>query len=216
MACVKNLRTDFLTGADTGGTWQYLGYHASNPAGTPGAGGTDPGTLTGDNPQLDFTAYVPGFYFFRYSGGEVPCDGSVDIVIPVAPAPCIGAPDDIAFCEANCDADPNPVGGSNAVEYFVVEQDCNFSVDWHDFDLEQAPDSPDEFPAGFLNNWINGDENWCNLAIGVYKVKATVSLKAISGFTFDCDDCDSVDHTLTITVREEFNAGTPTNIAVCN
>ena len=53
-----------MTDANQGGTWTYLGYNAS--PGTPGAGGSMVPTLLGDNPQLIFIDFIPGYYYFQY------------------------------------------------------------------------------------------------------------------------------------------------------
>ncbi len=213
MACPKNLRTEFLDDADPGGEWAYDGYHASNPAGTPGAGGTNPGALTGDDPELDFSSWIPGFYFFTYGGGEGACADDVQFPIPVAPAPCVTHPENIEVCEGGYGGQQT---GNSLFARFIEESEC-YNSTWHEYDYV-IPEDSDAFPEGWLDDFedenIGGDIN--ELAPGVYKITGRMTMKAIAGFAFDCEDCEGAEYTWTITVNAAFAAGTPTNIAVCN
>lgn len=64
MACLPfNLRTDGLTGADTGGTWSLVA-------------GSYSGVLSGDNPAVNISAIPSGTSAtFRYFGND--CDGNL-------------------------------------------------------------------------------------------------------------------------------------------
>lgn len=75
--CLITLRDDLLNDADTGGVWSYLGYHPTDPNGTPASGGTSIGVLIGDNPSIDTTDFLQGFYFFRYTTSHAVCGNDV-------------------------------------------------------------------------------------------------------------------------------------------
>lgn len=111
MACLKSLRTDFLTGADTGGVWTYtgpqsiqivvtgLGTVQLNPSNV-----IDPGN---DDPELDFDtlaglacgeSYPALFTYTVTSGG---CTGTAVVGLTVACVPDAGADAELDLCETD-------------------------------------------------------------------------------------------------------------------
>lgn len=106
-ACNENDSTtrslrDHLTGETAGGSWTYIGYSVNDT--TYGSGGTNPGTLTGDNPTVDFNGSVLGFYKFRYCVTDpdlIDCSDCEDLIIQVVACPCTtsaGTPQDATTC----------------------------------------------------------------------------------------------------------------------
>ncbi len=75
MSCIKNIRTDLAPSFPQGGTWTYVGYHATNPSGPfNGAPASPlvpvtPSVLTGwgDNFVIDTDDKTAGFYRFTYN-----------------------------------------------------------------------------------------------------------------------------------------------------
>lgn len=84
---------DQMDGADPGGTWEYLGY-TTDPEDTPSIGVDDPNPLSGDNPEVDFEGFVPGFHHFEYCGGS--CEGCEILIIQIIPGLfCSSTPADV-------------------------------------------------------------------------------------------------------------------------
>lgn len=95
MACLKYLRTDYKSDADTGGTWTFVGYNnvsetapftsgatinsiSYNPGDDFTSEGEDP-----DNPELTTDTLVAGFYKFEYTVGSVGCNDISDLILEV-------------------------------------------------------------------------------------------------------------------------------------
>jgi hypothetical protein len=231
MSCPKNLRTDLLTGANVGGTWSYLGYNACDPEGTPGAGGTAPGTLTGDNPEIDTDGWIVGYYFFEYEGGEGECADSVITVLQVLPRPCYPMPENVGFCVGQYAGDVNCLG----FDHFAAnESECNFNFPasygscdpnrnlefYFDLSITEDVGSPDQLPPSWLAGFTCGVEeaDLNDLPVGEYHIRIEVARKTSShvGFTFDCTDCLDYSEVWVINVYESFDAGEAVKLAVCN
>lgn len=206
MACLINLRTDGLSGADSGGTWTWNGHHASSDTGPFSTGtGTDPGTLTGDNPQIDFDGFIPGFYSFTYGGGEGDCGDEVDVIIAVVPSVNAGCDETLTYCTGT---------GGTAVDLLALKNtecaesitDDNLTIEW-----DNSSDDPGaEFNAGA------GTLNIDNLSAGTYVFNFIKTVEPPAGYTLeDCPNCATDEATLTIVVQASFDAGTAQNIAVC-
>src|SRR5690606_29931418 len=97
MPCRNIALLDNMLGADSGGTWTYLGYNVVS-GGSPGAGGSTVGTLTGDNPEVDFEDFTPGTYFFRYTTGTGDCISNVTLKIRVKQRGTAGEPTPGTYC----------------------------------------------------------------------------------------------------------------------
>lgn len=203
MACPINLRTDGLVGASTGGTWTFNGYHVSSPSGPFGGGGTSPGTLTGDNPAVDFSGFTPGYYSFNYAGGSGECAAEVDLVVVV-----------LASVDAGCDA-TYPIcegqGGANVSLLTIKNAECSESITDDGLVITVQSGDPDTaFDSGA------GTIDLEDLPIGTYVFLFTKSVEVPGGYTLaDCEDCDPDTATLTITVAAAFNPGDPNSIGLC-
>ena len=97
MSCPIDLQ-DALNTPDAGGTWTFDGFNANSANGAPGSGGTNPGTLNGDNPSVDFGGFVPGYYFFTYSIGVGSCQDSQQTYIHVVAVPSAGTDNTSTYC----------------------------------------------------------------------------------------------------------------------
>jgi hypothetical protein len=202
MACAIFLRTDLLTGADTGGEWTYDGYSIDNT--TFGAGGTAPGALVGDNPELDVTGWTPGFYKFTYAGGTGECADEVSTILAVIASPDAGCtPDDITYCEGE--------GGSGVNLLTLKNDECEEEITNDDLTIEWDGVSDDPgaaFSAGSLD--IE------DLPVGTYTFTFTKTATVPGGFTLsECENCEASEATLTIIITENFTAGTANSVAVC-
>jgi hypothetical protein len=231
MACLKNLRTDLLNGANAGGTWSYLGFHPCDPEGTPGAGGTNPGTLSGDNPEIDPNDWIVGYYFFKYEGGQGDCADEVITVLQVLPKPCYPVPEDVSFCVGQYSGDINCIGlenmgangGGCTFNYPANFGSCNPGREqdfYFNLSVTQDAGSPNNLPANWIANFDCGvtDQDLNDLPVGEYWINIEVSLKAsaYTGFTLSCADCDPFEAVWKITVLNTFDAGEAVKLAVCN
>lgn len=111
MACLKSLRTDFLTGADTGGVWTYTGPSAIQVQIT-GISGTvqlQPGDTVGstDNPELDFDTLAglacdntyPNLFTYTVTSGG--CTDTATVGLTIACPPDAGTDIEIDLCESD-------------------------------------------------------------------------------------------------------------------
>lgn len=197
MSCNINLRTNTLVGADTGGTWTYLGYNATNPLGNPGTGGTTPPTLVGDNPLLNTETWVAGYYFFRYTIGST-CVAHTDTILNVAAKPIIGSLNNQQFCTLDSqviDLD-NYVSGLVGVRTWSVNSG-SASVPSGSFDANNGT-----LDLSLVNN------------AGNYIFNLVVVSDTPSGFSdFGCIRCIST-NTLTITINAPCQSGQDTTKSV--
>ncbi len=98
MACrVVALRSRTAPFAPPGGTWEFLGF-SDSPSGIPGSGGTDPGTLTGDNPSIDVAGWDPGYYHFQYTPQGGDCVEPVTSIVWVQEQGSAGEPEGGSYC----------------------------------------------------------------------------------------------------------------------
>ena len=205
MSCSLNLRTQGLTGADTGGTWEYNGYNSNNASGPFGAGGTSPGTLTGDNASIDFSGYTPGFYSFTYSGGQGDCADHVELVIAVTPSVNAGCDAEIQICQGE---------GTTQSLLTLKNEECNEDI--NDVNLTITLDDQGDDPGSAYNAGA-GTINLAALDPGIYIFEFKKEVTVPDGYDLsNCPNCDPSFATLTIEVLLSFDAGTANNIAVCN
>jgi hypothetical protein len=204
--CTINLRTDLATGASTGGTWSYLGY-STTVGGTPGAGGTTPPALVGDNPAVDFSGYTPGFYHLRYAGGSGDCASQADYIVPVVDSGDAGTDATIDLCE------------DDAAINISAQLGGTYPSGINPPDIAISGDTAN---AGYSDNSTAGDVTDDTFdpslsGVGTFTFTITVTPEAPAGYTLAaCTNCDPSTATLTINVLANFNSGTPNNVAVCN
>jgi len=91
MACTINLLTQMLPGAGSGGTWTQDGYNVLG-AGNPYIGGGTDFDLFGDDPLLDPSGAVPGYYFFSYDDS---CNPPQQVILYISDT--VDAGDDYEF-----------------------------------------------------------------------------------------------------------------------
>ena len=103
MACTINLLTQMLPGAGSGGTWTQDGYNVLG-AGNPYIGGGTDFDLFGDDPLLDPSGAVPGYYFFSYDDG---CNPPQQVILYVSDSVDAGDDVEIEFCDSNLGYDLN-------------------------------------------------------------------------------------------------------------
>lgn len=207
MACTFNLRTDGLDGAETGGSWTWNG-HSETTSGFSTSSGTDPRPIAGDNPLVDFSGFVPGFYSFTYSGGRGSCADSVDLIIYVAERANAGCDVVVTVCEGS-------VAGPIDMVIFKSER-CDDDLYEYDYpEIEVVLDGFDD-PG---DSWPYEDEvlNIETLPIGSYRFKFTKSVTPPHGFPLSsCVNCEDDIAYLTINIVGSFDSGEANNIAICN
>lgn len=102
MACDINLFF-LVPGADILGSWTFDGYSENFP-GTPGSGGSDPGSLTGFAPIINTSGWTPGYYYFTYTVEEEGCDPvTSQVVIAVQESGSTGTGSTETYCSTDDD-----------------------------------------------------------------------------------------------------------------
>jgi len=223
MACNLNL-FDTLSSADTGGNWFYDGYSASTggPYGSnPGSGPASPSLPTpgSDTPidggghtiTVDFTGANAGFYSFTYvvpsnkvlsNCGDNQCEDCETVEIEVVGGVCTGPNVGATYCqdfgvitlsdELSCSGCPGGTCDSGTWAVVSGSPGVAFNAGAGTFDTTQA--SP-----------------------GTYIFSHTVTATGNTHGFIDplCENCEDVAE-VTIDVLSTGNAGTSSNIAVCN
>lgn len=191
----------------------FDGWHPSDPLGTPGAGGTTPPSVGGsDNPSINFDGYISGYYFFTYSKPD-PCGGSVQIVVPVVGTGDAGETATIQLCTTDA-----PINLWTQIGANIPASSNNLPpvAEWSGSGVGSA---------GYDNNSTASDPtddvfDPSAVTPGTYVFTMTISPDPPDGYSLDgsgdCPDCQPTQATLTIEVVNDFNPGTPINLAVCN
>lgn len=193
-----------MSGADTGGSWTFDGYAETHPS-SPGSGGTDPGTLSGDNPTLDFDGWIPGFYHFTYTIDQNECDPiSETLIIQVMPAvSCTPDDEEESYCEGETGViDLHDIFGTSDADTCKIndiQSTGNDSVDPSDIDGTEVD----------LTEYEEGN----------YQLTVTYGTNVSPEFQELCGSC-----TLTVTFTFEIencneceaDAGEPVNTKICN
>jgi hypothetical protein len=210
MGCAVNL-LDRLTGADAGGTWTYLGFNTAQ-AGTPGAGGSTVGTLTGDNPEVDFTSFTTGFYSFQYCVGEGLCQDCITLQVRVTPSTCDPDDVDIVWCTGDgVLVDIFTVFGVSFAGNCFIPQDTLISV------------GPDTVDSSDINQFTR-QVDFTGYGAGTYIIRFRFNHFSAQPFPVDpdCDDCVAgftAYKYLTVTIQDcedcEVEAGTALATEVC-
>lgn len=193
-----------MSGADTGGSWTFDGYAETHPS-SPGSGGTDPGTLSGDNPTLDFDGWIPGFYHFTYTIDQNECEPiSETLIIQVMPAvSCTPVDEEESYCEGETGViDLHDIFGTSDADTCKIndiQSTGNDSVDPSDIDGTEVD----------LTEYEEGN----------YQLTVTYGTNVSPEFEELCGSC-----TLTVTFTFEIencneciaDAGEPVNTKICN
>ena len=198
MACrIINLRSQ-MPGSDAGGAWSYLGYNISFP-GAPGGGGSSVGTLTGDNPAVDFQGFTPGYYHFRYTvGGE--CEEQEDLIIHVQDRGSAGTGSNAVYC----------VTATNTVTLSTLLSGQSIGGQW--ILNSNSPNNP--------GSAFNAGAGTLNLAlintVGNYIFDYIVNVQGDSNFDVNnCPACRSL-ASITISIVAACSAGSNNTITVTN
>jgi hypothetical protein len=188
MACPDFfLRTDGLTGADTGGTWAL-------------ESGTYPGSLAGDNPEIVIEDLGFGSNVFKYRYSTVDCPEVESTVVLFRPN--LGSGDDSTYTA--CD-NATALTLITLIDNFVAG--ANATYEWSG----DGTSSPGYFVGTSYNN-STFDPSVAG--VGTYNFVLTVSPAVPLGFNLlAC--CEPFDITLEITVEESFDPGVGGNIVVC-
>lgn len=199
--CTKNLRTDFLIGADTGGVWSWIGYAATIGGSYSTLNGTNPGVLIGDNPAVDFNNFIVGFYKFRYARpSSITCGFPVEFIIPVQQQPNAGINGTVTDC----------TGSYNIIDLFSKLGGSPQQGGIWSIISGSPPASSYDLSAGIFVI----DEN---VTTGTYVFKYTINEPTPpAGYTNNCSDCAASESTVTITINQSANAGTALNKSNCN
>jgi hypothetical protein len=189
MPCRTISLLDQMIGADLGGTWTYLGYNASFP-GAPGVGGSTVGTLTGDNPEVDFEGFTPGKYHFEYCVGEAECELCETLIVSVKAQGTAGTGSETTFCES-------ATSTLTLASYVTGE---TTGGQW-----AVSGGSPDDPGANF--NAGAGTLNLTGIGAGVYQMDYIIDVEGDGNFDpITCLSCRSI-ATVTITVVEACDPG---------
>jgi len=201
--CIIGLRNR-MPGSENYGTWVFDGF-SSDSIGTPGAGGTDPGTLNGNNPSINFNGFVPGFYFFTYTLEQPECEPqSEQLIIQVLPAvSCNPENETLEYCEGE-------TGIIDIHDVFETAESSTCTITNIQSTGQSAIDPND----------INGNEiDLLNYSIGSYQLSITYGTDTVPEFEVSCGSCTKV-VTLSISIIDcnecELEAGEPNNQLICN
>ena len=204
MACLKLLKTDFITAGDAGGVWTYIGPSSISVTIT-GSGTVtlqpgdviDPGN---DDPELDFDtltglACSQTYTLFRYTVELSGCVDTADVQVTIACPPEAGTDAAISLCETDAAFNIfNQLGGSP--------------------DTDGAWTGTGTASPGYSNNATPSDPtddtfDPATAGAGVYVFTYTV--------TDSSTDCPCPDATadLTVTITAAPDAGTGSTAQVC-
>lgn len=207
MACSKQLRTEFLSGADTGGVWALEGYNATSDAGPFAGGGSWPWTTSNnDDVVVDFSDVEQGWYKLSYyATGD--CGDSVDVVIGV---------------KGGADGSAGPVTVDKCIgdaEFNVWDRYVNLlgaSYEEGPYEVTgawsgNATSAPGWTPGGhFTESTFDPDTE------GTYTLILTLTPVDMPGYSqVSCDNCDPLVMELTIVVSAPYSAGGDSFKSIC-
>lgn len=201
MACLKSLRTDFLSGADLGGVWRYtgpatiqvtitgLGTVTLNPSNIIASGN--------DNPELDFDTLTglacgstyPNMFTYTVTSGGCVDTAVVGLTISCDPDP--GTDIAITLCETDDPVDILDQLGTTDYDGVISGDTANPG-----YSAGGTPPDSAQFDPGASG-------------VGVFQFVYT-----ITDTSADCP-CDPVTGTLDITVEAAPNAGTGSTAEIC-
>lgn len=190
MACPNfNLRTDGLSGAETGGDWTLIS-------------GTYPGSLAGDNPAIviDDLGFGSNVFEYRFSPENPLCPDVYSQVILFRPNLGEGEDSDVELC-----ANGSPQVLINFIDGFVAGANAIYS--WGG-----GGTSSPGYNIG--TNYNNTTFDPSVAGVGVYTFILNVDPSVPAGFdVLAC--CEGFEIELVITVVAAFDPGVGGNIVVC-
>jgi len=218
MACIISFDNNATTGLLNGnpasnGTWEYLGY-STTEGGTYTVNGDFSATYNyGDNE--DAASKPEGWYKFLYKStlpDTDPCYGEIEIILPIVQGTSdMPADKSISLCSGD--------GVINLAGQFDTAIPGESSI------LPAATTVTGT--ALSLNGYANGGtpndplDDTVDTSVGPYPASGdwviTKTPQAPAGYTLsNCDNCQVATSTLSISITQAFDPGTPANIAVCS
>lgn len=195
MPCTFNLRTTMLSGSAAGGTWTKIGYNATTPNGTFGAGGSSL-PLGGDDPLINPADIIAGYYLLSYSDG---CNAPQNVIYWSQDSVTAGTPNALTYC----------VNDGIVVNLFDALTGEDTGGVW-----SISPNS-DPFP----NNAFNQNNGTLDLGqlggnYGEFKFNYVVTAQVNSDFeSLFCEFCQSIQE-VTINILPSFQAGNDTTTVI--
>jgi hypothetical protein len=182
------LRTDGLTGADTGGTWALVS-------------GSFSGSLATDNPCIDTTDLGFGLNVFSYT---LPASGECPEVVSELKLyrANLGSGDEtnaITICD-----NQDPVILVSLIGNFVGGTDATYT--WENINSASGYSFNGFYTLSSFDPKVDG--------VGVYRFRLLATPNLPSGFLLE-ECCEPLKFDIEITVTEGFNAGTGGNFVVC-
>lgn len=210
MACIINLR-DHLSGSMPGGNWTWLG-HTWGAVGTPSTGqGTNPGTLTGDNPPVNFSGVMAGVYWFEYCGQVGNCNEDCEVLkIQVVNAVAC-SPEPVDYNDTVCDTD---LVSYNMYSLLGITEGSFCRI------TSAISSGPDTINSGDIT--VSGSTATVDLTSyppGQYQLTVIIRTGQTLTYPLECEDC-YFENTITFTVQGceecEVNAGAALATQVCS
>lgn len=191
MSC-RIIELNTLSNNSSIGVWSYDGYSAT-PGVSPGAGGTDPGDISGPNPSVNTQGWIPGVYYFTKTVSQAGCeDDTMQASIYVQDIGSAGTGGQLDFCTTETGLRFLNAGLSGATGAGVWSVSAN------------SPNSP-----GTNFNPNNGTIDLSGLNTpGTYIFDYKVELNNVSGYdTINCIACVSLT-SVTVIITAPCSAGT--------
>ena len=192
MVCSFQLRTETLSGSAPDGVWSQIGYSVDGIS--YGAGGTQV-PLFGDDPTIDPSGLVAGYYKFSYSDG---CNAPQQVIVKVSQHLSAGIPTPLTYCKND----------NVVVSLFDGLLGESAGGTW-----TLSPNST-SLPSGAYN-LVNGTLNLALLTThGVYRFIYSVMPPPTAGYTqLPCAGCSELAEVV-VTVTPAFNSGSSNTIVV--
>lgn len=194
MACTFLLRDTMLPGSSSGGTWEKVGYSETS-AGPYGAGGSDI-PLGGDNPLIDPTDMIAGFYQLRYTNS---CNEQTDVYLQIIAGVNAGEGGTGTYC----------INDSTVVNLADLLTGEDTGGDWTvSPNSDSVPSGAFDATAGTLDITLLGGQ------AGTYKFNYEVNAQDTAEYELlSCPACDDIQE-VTVIVNDAFDAGDDNTILI--
>lgn len=219
--CLIPLRTSLLTNSLTGGVWTYNGYNQTSDQGpfneTPGSIPEEfSTTLTGDNPTVESEDHSTGFYSLTYTftDSQTGCSASVDVILPIFEGSDNGADANQTTCTSS-DSVYNlfeMISGGDGLGSPVTNTNVDTNGSWSFSPTGSFFSSPTTQTAVFDMSLVTSAGTYT----ATYTLPSTTGNSSYTTALSGCDNCDGSSVAVTFTVNAAGNAGTPSNVYVCN
>lgn len=190
MACIFNIKTDFLPDVTGGGEWELIGFSLTE-GGTYGSGGNWPwSNIAEEDPQVDFDTIIQGYYKLNYFV-EDPCGGSQEIIVPVVGNGDAGVTASLDACTSGSIIDIASELGAT-YEGGVLEPMFSYSGNGVSSGGFNQPNPNTPIGATFDPSLVSA---------GTYTITLNITPQAPVGYTLD-NCCPPTSAALIITVAE--------------